>query len=284
MALIDSAAVIGLAMLPPGQFHPFQLDTFGLGVVLEAARASGANKCLVGIGGSATNDAGFGLARSLGWQFLNQAGQAIRDWTGLTSLCTLQPPASTKPFENCLVAVDVQNPLLGAHGASRVYGPQKGLRPGDFETAEACLGRLAEVAHGTFGEDLAAVPGTGAAGGLGFGLLAFVSARLQPGFEMFAEQADLERRLRSSDLVITGEGAIDASTLMGKGVGQVARRCRQLGVPCLALAGRFDLEAESGRVFSDAHALTTFTTPENAQREPGRWLEQLAAEVAARMK
>jgi len=177
--------------------------------------------------------------------------------------------------------VDVQNPLLGPRGATTVYGPQKGLQPRDFELADKCLGRLAEVARRAFGKDFAAVPGAGAAGGLGFGLLAFLSARLQPGFHLFAEQAALENRLRSADLVITGEGAIDQSTLMGKGVGQIGLSCRNLGIPCLALAGRSDLTIAGEGVFTEVRSLTEVASVERAQGDAARCLEELAGRIAA---
>ncbi len=182
-AIIESAAVIGLAMLPPKRFHPFQLDTLGLGAVVRAAAKKGARRCLMGIGGSATNDGGFGLARALGWEFLDRKGELIERWTGLQQLERIRAPRRRRWFSEFVVATDVQNRLLGQRGATRVYGPQKGLRPQDFTLAERCLGRLARVVKTQFGRDFAREPGTGAAGGLGFGLLAFLGAELRPGFE-----------------------------------------------------------------------------------------------------
>ena len=179
-AIIESATVIGLAMLPPGKFHPFELDTFGLGAVLRAAQAKGAKGILVGIGGSATNDGGFGLARALGWKFVDKLGHPVERWTELHRLSCVHS-SELRPFENVTVAVDVQNPLLGPRGATRVYGPQKGLRPDDFDLAERCLGQLASVMAREFKRDFAQAPGAGAAGGLGFGLLAFLGARLEIG-------------------------------------------------------------------------------------------------------
>jgi glycerate 2-kinase len=279
-AIIESAAVIGLAMLPPGRFHPFELDTFGLGAVLRAVAAKGARRCLVGIGGSATNDAGFGLARALGWEFLDRNANSIEQWVGLDRLARIRAPSPRCGLSRLLVAVDVQNPLLGPRGATRVYGPQKGLRPRDFARAERCLGRLAAVVRTDFGRDLARTPGAGAAGGLGFGLLTFLGARLESGFDLFARQAMLERRLRSADLVIVGEGAIDSSTFMGKGVGQVATRCRQRGIPCIALAGSVSASAGKPRLFTRIHALIELTTVGRAKAKPAYWLERLAARVA----
>jgi glycerate kinase len=279
-AIIESAAVIGLAMLPPKRFRPFRLDTSGLGAVVRAAAKRGATRCLMGVGGSATNDGGFGLARALGWVFLDGQGEVIEGWTGLSQLARIRPTQRRRWFTSFVVATDVQNRLLGAKGATRVYGPQKGLRPQDFALAERCLRRLARVAKAQLGCDFAREPGAGAAGGLGFGLLAFLGAELQPGFDLFARQATLERRLRMADLVVTGEGAIDVSTLMGKGVGQIARRCRQLKIPCIALAGM--VSASSGRraFFTQAHALTELTTVAQAKARPAYWLERLAQHVA----
>jgi glycerate kinase len=283
-AIVESAAIIGLAMLPPRQFHPFELDTFGLGAVIRAVAAKGARRCLMGIGGSATNDGGFGLARSLGWKFLDRNANLIEQWTGLDQLAKIRAPSPCRRLRQLLVAVDVQNPLLGTRGATRVYGPQKGLRSRDFVRAERCLGRLAKVVKKDFGRDLAVVPGAGAAGGLGFGLLAFLGARLEPGFDLFARQAAVERHLRPADLVIIGEGAIDSSTFMGKGVGQIAARCREQGIPCVALAGFVSTSAGKQRLCTQTHALTRLTAVGQAKAKPAYWLERLATRVARSWK
>jgi glycerate 2-kinase len=279
-AIIESAAIIGLAMLPPKQFHPFELDTAGLGAVVREAARRGARRCLMGIGGSATNDGGFGLARALGWEFLDDKGHAIEEWTGLGRLDCIRAPRRRRWFRSVVVATDVRNPLLGRQGATRVYGPQKGMRPQDYKLAEQCLGRLARVVKEQLVHDFARVPGAGAAGGLGFGLLAFLGADLRPGFELFAEQASLEEQLRSADLVITGEGALDESTLMGKGVGQIARRCRQLKIPCVGLAGQVNDSPGLHACFTEAHALAELTSAERARARAGYWLERLAQRVA----
>ena len=178
------------------------------------------------------------------------------------------------------MAVDVQNPLLGPRGATRVYGPQKGLRPEDFKLAEACLKQLARVTWRTFGDDFAAEPGAGAAGGLGFGLRTFLGARLVPGFELFARHSALSRHLRSADLVITGEGAIDDSTLMGKGTGQIAERCRRLRIPCIGLAGQINAKDKRTPLFTQTHAMMDLTTLEQAKARPAYWLARVAAAAA----
>jgi glycerate kinase len=235
----------------------------------------------MGIGGSATNDGGFGLARALGWEFLDGEGEPIEQWTELGRLARIRAPKRRRWFSGFVVATDVENRLLGRRGASRVYGPQKGLRPRDFALAERCLGRLARVVRKQFGHDFAREPGAGAAGGLGFGLLAFLSAELQPGFDLFSRHAVLERQLRAADLVVTGEGAIDRSTLMGKGVGQVALRCRRLNIPCIGLAGMVSANLEGGVLFTQAYGLTELTTVAQAKAKPAYWLERLARMAAA---
>jgi glycerate 2-kinase len=281
-AIIEAARVNGLARLPAGKYHPFDLDTFGLGTLIESAQAKGALRCLVGIGGSATNDGGFGLARSLGWSFFNARGAEIERWTDLPSLSRCQPPPNARWPKEVLVAVDVQNPFLGPTGCSRIYGPQKGLREQDFDLAERCLGRLAEVMERQFHREIASEPGTGAAGGLGFGLRSFLGARLIPGFGLFAEQTGLKARLSAADLVVTGEGAIDSSTLMGKGVGELALLCRQAKKPCLGLGGVVPDREAAAKVFTRTYALTPdLTDRETALAKAEGSLARLAEKAAA---
>jgi glycerate kinase len=238
----------------------------------------------MGIGGSATNDGGFGMARALGWKFLNSTGRLIARWIHLDDLRHIEPPATRSWPGKISVAVDVQNPLLGMKGASRVYGPQKGLREHDFAHAEACLAQLTEVVALDLGRDVASEPGTGAAGGLGFGLRAFLDAQLESGFSLFARYSRLEERIRNSDLVLTGEGAIDASTLMGKGVGEIAVLCRRLGVACAGLTGTLSLTLTNDEIdnpFTKLYGIVPqLASLEAATREPARWLGRLAATAA----
>lgn len=279
-AIIESANIVGLAMLPHKKFHPFQLDTAGIAAALNAARRSGARRIILGIGGSATNDGGFGLARALGWKFFTRAGEEICAWTELQHLHQINAPRNRWPRGLVTVAVDVLNPLLGKRGATRVYGPQKGVRPEEFQRAEKCLAQLAKVGERALGKDYVRTPGAGAAGGLGFGLATFVGARLVSGFELFAKHSRLQRALHRADLLVTGEGASDSSTLMGKGAGEVARRGRQRGIPVLGLAGSIRNPRVIKKIFISAHALTDLTTIENAQRQAAHWLERLAFRAA----
>ena len=280
-AILEAAQVNGLSRLPAGRHHPFELDTFGLGAVLTAACETGARLCLIGIGGSATNDGGFGMARALGWSFFDERGATIQRWTELHSLSRVQPPQTAAWPKEILVAVDVRNPLLGPSGCCRVYGPQKGLREEDFDLAERCLARLAEVVECQLHCKTAEEPGAGASGGLGFGLRNFLGARLAPGFGLFAGHTGLKERLSAADLVVTGEGAIDSSTFMGKGVGELAVLCRESKTPCLCLGGAVLDRAAAAQFFTRAYALTPdLTDRENALANAGEWLARLAARAA----
>jgi glycerate kinase len=283
IAIIDSAAIIGLAMLPAGKFHPFQLDSFGLGEILRAAEQSGAKRCIIGIGGSATNDGGFGLARALGWKFFNKDWDELTEWWQLNNLAHLRPPDQPLAIK-ITVAVDVGNPLLGPKGCSRIYGPQKGLRPQDFPMAERCLARLAAVLKNKLELGDAKKPGAGAAGGLGFGLTAFAGAEMESGFEIFARLANLDQRISKSDFVLTGEGCIDRQTYMGKGVGQVALRCAKWEVPCLAIAGTVAPAGKGTKIFAHARGLTEIVPLERAKNEAQPLLKRLASKLARTVK
>jgi glycerate kinase len=296
MAVIESAKIIGLAMLPSNKFHPFQLDTFGLGKVLHAARKLGCRHCVIGIGGSATNDGGFGMARALGWKFLNRDGAEIENWVELKSLTRII--ASKKMRMKITVAVDVQNPLLGLHGATRVYGPQKGLREKDFSIAEGSLEQLSRIFQLERGNfigasqvdkmsalvDFAKIPGAGAAGGLGFGLMTFANAKPKSGFEIFSRAANLKKRFRKTDLVLTGEGAVDQQTLMGKGVGQIALLCKKNKIRCIGIVGLVTEPRKAEKLFTQVHGLTQITNLQNAKLFPGEFLEKLAKKIAQRWR
>ncbi len=282
-AVIESARVVGLAMLPPGKHHPFDLDTFGLAAVIRDALAAGAQRLILGIGGSATNDGGFGVARGIGWKFFDDRDQEITNWVKLARLSRLEPPAVPLPGVEFIVAVDVENTLLGLNGCTRVYGPQKGLLMQQAPVAELALERLAAKVQTASGVDVAAEPGAGAAGGLGFGLRSFLGAQLYSGFDLFAEAARLDERIKAVDLVITGEGAIDRQSLMGKGTGRLAQRCRALEKRCLGLAGVVEGVAKSptsDRLFHAVHSITpTLTSPAEARKEAALWLQRLANRV-----
>ncbi len=278
-AIIEAAKVNGLAMLAGKGFHPFQLDTFGLGKVLQAAQKAGARDGVVGIGGSATNDGGFGLARALGWTFFGHYGEELEEWWQLSELTEIRAPSAPLKLR-LVVAVDVRNPLLGPSGCSRIYGPQKGLRQEDFDLVEKGLARMASVLREQHHVGDANAAGAGAAGGLGFGLTAFAGATIESGFDLFAKYAGLEKRIGAAQVVLTGEGAMDEQTRMGKGVGQIARLCGRRGVPCLGLAGVVDPSVRTSKLFASVHALTEIATLARAKSQAARVLERLSERTA----
>jgi glycerate kinase len=276
-AIVESASVIGLAMLPPGLFHPFELDTLGLGqLLLRICHQHPQSRLIAGIGGSATNDGGFGMARGLGYRFMDLQDYHLDRWArldGLQHIRALQHPIS---FSEVIIATDVQNRLLGPQGASRIYGPQKGLRPEDFPIAERCLTRLTEVVRSDLGLDCAEEPGTGAAGGLGYGLRVFLNGKFEPGFDIFARLSNLEQKIAAADLVITAEGAIDAQTDMGKGTGAIAKLARAQKRRSIGLAGF--LPQKENRAFDLALAIAPeLTDVEESKRNAAPWLQKLAA-------
>jgi glycerate kinase len=280
--VVESAQVIGLALLPAGLYHPFQLDTFGIGAVLRDASQAGARHLFVGIGGSSTNDGGFGLARALGWSFWDGRGTELRAWTELEQLARVEEPLQRPAFGELTIAVDVANPLLGANGASRVYGPQKGLGDAEIPRAEACLRRLAEVIEARAGEDFSLEAGSGAAGGLGFGLRVFCGGIFRSGGEIFASLSRLQQRIKDADLVITAEGALDAQTLMGKGVRVIAEAAARAGKPCLCLAGSVSVDPASvpWPNFQTFAIVPRFATMGEAKAHAADSLRRLAAHAA----
>ena len=289
-AVFETAQVNGLARLPPGQYHPFQLDTFSIGAVLRDIEQSGLRRLILGLGGSATNDGGFGLARALGWVFRDAAGTEIRSWTELDRLATAEPPAHPLDFAQIVIAVDVANPLLGPQGATRVYGPQKGLRPEDLDQAEGCLARLAATLRPRLGPAAEQEPGAGAAGGLGYGLKAFAGGEFRPGAAIFAELAGLEEKIRQADWVITGEGALDEQSRMGKGTGFVAEMVARAGKRCLCLAGRIsasfrdpspDEVVGGSKDFAAWAIVPDVATEAESRAHPAECLRRLAARAAA---
>ena len=261
-AVVEAALSNGLYLLPNGKFHPFDLDTWGVGKLLLKLGQEKVKECLVGIGGSATNDAGFGMARALGWRFLNFDDQEILKWTELSRLKSIIEPESIV-WPSITVASDVLNPLLGLNGSTWVYGSQKGLNKEDFAVADKCFERLAKIASDKIGNDFSVHSGAGAAGGLGFGMLAFAGAKICSGFELFAEKTNLESKICNSDLVITAEGKMDSQTLMGKGTGQVASMSRRLGKKCIGLAGQLEL-SRADRIKNDEFCHIGSIVPEIA--------------------
>ncbi|SFB91725.1 glycerate kinase [Pseudomonas citronellolis] len=239
-AVIEMAAASGLHWVAPELRDATRTTSYGTGELIRAALDAGARKIILGLGGSATNDGGMGLLQALGVRFLDERGEPLGDGgaalAGLHAidLAGLDPRLAAVEVE---VAADVNNPLCGEHGASAVFGPQKGASPEQVRQLDAALARYAEVAARTLGQDHSLFPGVGAAGGLGFAARAFLRARFRPGVELVAEVSGLAEALRGADLAITGEGRLDEQSLHGKTPIGVARLAREAGVPLIALAG-----------------------------------------------
>lgn len=235
-AVVELAAASGLPLVPPERRDPRVTTTFGFGQLLDAARRRGAERIIAGIGGSATNDAGAGMARALGFRLLDADGRDLPPGgLALTRLATIDA-SNVDPAWRAIeveVAVDVTNPLTGPEGASAVYGPQKGATPEMVKELDRALERFAQV----IGPDIAARPGAGAAGGAGAGLVYFLGARLRRGAPLVVEAAGLDRALAGARAVFTGEGRVDAQTAFGKGPVEVARRARAAGVEAVLIAG-----------------------------------------------
>ena len=236
-AVMEMSAASGLAMVCDLPLDPSTASTHGTGLMMRDAIQRGAHKILIGIGGSATNDGGAGMAQALGFRFLDASGNALENLPrDLDQLARIEKPVSLSA--SVKVACDVSNPLLGEQGCTRVYGPQKGVTC--FEFFEHRLAKLAEAVKRDLGTDDADLSGAGAAGGLGYGLMAFCGAELVSGFDLVADAVNLRQRISAADLVITGEGRLDAQTLHGKGPIGVAMMARKLGKPVIAFAGAID--------------------------------------------
>ncbi len=246
-AVLEMSAAAGLAQIAPNERNPLLASTFGVGEMVRAAVALEARRIVVGLGGSATNDGGCGLARALGFRFLDTKEHEIESAAALPNLRRIAWP-NDLVLPPITAAADVRNPLLGPRGATRTFGRQKGATPEQIEILERALARLANVAARA-GRDLRDFPGAGAAGGLGFGLLAFCGAELRPGFEVVAEALDLRREIARADYVITGEGSLDRQTLEGKAPAGVARIARELGKPVYAIVGKTSDDEEVRALF-----------------------------------
>jgi glycerate kinase len=240
LAVIEMAAASGLELVPPAQRDPRSTTSYGTGQLIRDALNAGARRFVIGVGGSATNDGGAGMLQALGVRLLDATGVDIdRGGAALARLARIDVSRLDARIGACQidVACDVTNPLVGPLGASAVFGPQKGATPEMVRQLDQCLQRLSEVLQRDLGEDVAGVPGAGAAGGLGAALLAVLGGRLRPGCEVVMDAINLEAVLDGADLVVTGEGRTDGQTVYGKapiGVARVAARC---GVPVIALSG-----------------------------------------------
>lgn len=281
-AIMEMSVASGLAMVSDLPLDPVKASTRGTGEMIRDAIKHGAKRIIIGIGGSATNDSGVGMAAELGCRFVDQAGNTVADVPAkLESVIKIERDEQTMP--EVLVACDVDNPLLGEKGATRVYGPQKGVR--DIAFFEARLTHVADLVKRDLGCDHRDVPGAGAAGGLGFGLMSFCGAKLVSGFELIAGVTHLEEQIIESDLVITGEGRVDAQTLHGKGPAGVAELARKHGKPVVVIAGAVLDEDAVRQRFDEAWGVKPPEMPlAEAMLRGAELIEETVVRHAARLR
>lgn len=253
IAVVEMAAASGLALLAPRMRDPMRTSSIGTGQLIGAAARSRAHAILLGVGGSATHDLAIGALGALGIEFADESGTVLEspvpaDWPRIHRI----GGRISDPIPPIVIACDVDNPLLGPNGALAVYGPQKGLKLEDAMALEAQSARIASMICRHFGrpESLAGERGAGAAGGIAFGLMAAAGAKLVRGFDLVGSWLDLDARLASADIVVTGEGRFDDSSLSGKGPGAVVRRALALGKPVHVFAGQIALARQIPGLFT----------------------------------
>ncbi|WP_058362435.1 glycerate kinase family protein, partial [Xanthomonas translucens] len=279
--IVEMAAASGLALLPPAQRDPLAATSYGVGELILAALDAGARHLIVGIGGSASNDGGAGMAQALGVRLFDAQGRALDAGVGggaLAALARIDASALDPRLQECTVEVacDVDNPLTGPTGASAVFGPQKGATPALVARLDATLCHYAKVIERDLGIALAGLRGGGAGGGLGAALVAFLGAQLRPGADIVAEALGLDALVADADLVITGEGRLDGQSVHGKTPLGVARIARRHGKPVVAIAGGLGAGAE----LLHAHGIDAiFGAVQRACP-----LEQALAEAAANLR
>ena len=283
-AVIETAAASGLALLEPSERDPLVTTTHGTGDLIRAALEIGYRRILVGLGDSATNDAGVGMAQALGFRALDESGCDMPlGGAALARLASIDCYAAHPALAGASVTAlcDVTNPLCGPEGASAVFGPQKGATPEQIEALDAALGRFADVVRQQIGLDVLDMPGAGAAGGLGAGLVVFCGASLRPGFEVVSDAVGLADSLAGADLVLTGEGRLDAQTLAGKGVCGVAALAREHGRPQVAAIVGSDTLGADGAAAIGLESVFELEPSRNGAADTLQRIEEAAARAVA---
>ncbi|MFN2392756.1 MAG: glycerate kinase [Pyrinomonadaceae bacterium] len=240
VAVLEMAAAAGLSLVPKDRRNPFKTTTYGVGELIKAALDKGAEKILLGCGDSGTNDGGAGAAQALGVRLLDENGKDIeQSGAGLKNLAKIDLSERDARLEKVKidVACNIKNILCGEKGVARVFGPQKGASPEQVEEMSAALDKYAEIIKRDVGKDVAEMPGGGASGGMGAGLLALLGAKLHSRFDIIFKYFNLDEALKNADLVITAEGGINFQTPNGKIPAEVARRAKRFGLPVIAIAG-----------------------------------------------
>jgi glycerate kinase len=240
LAIVDMSAASGLWRLKTGEFDPMRASTFGTGIQIRQLIDANIPQILIGLGGSATSDAGLGMAVAIGYKFYTSNGDpVVPSPSRFRDIAVIEPPEN-QPFPESIGLSDVETRLTGPNGALHTFGPQKGFEPSAIEQLDQDLSQLVSRIETQLGTNFADAPRSGAAGGLGYGIRTFLRGELRSGFDFLAESAKLHDHVLVADLVITGEGKLDRQTLEGKGPFGVAAMARQCGKPVIAIAGRVE--------------------------------------------
>ena len=292
-AVIEMASAAGLPLVPGEKRDPMHTTTYGVGEIILDAIERGAVNFYIGIGGSATNDGGVGMLSALGYRFLDASGNEIpKGAKGLGLLAKIETDSVHPALSKCHfnVACDVSNPLCGELGCSSVFAPQKGAKPEDIPVLDGYMAHYASVAAEVSSKADPNVKGAGAAGGMGFAFNTFLPSELRPGVDIVLEAIALEEHLNGCDLVITGEGRLDAQTVMGKAPDGVAKAAKKRGIPVIALAGCIGSGAEACNeagidaffpIVRGAVSLEEAMKPENASKNMTDTVEQIIRTIYA---
>ena len=287
-AVIEMASASGLILVPAGKRDPMETTTYGTGELILKAIDMGSKKIIVGIGGSATNDGGMGMAQALGYRLLDSSGDSLgfggKELARLSSID--KTGVNSKILSTIIeVASDVDNPLYGKRGAAYVYGPQKGAGPEMVKNLDEGLKNYAQIVAMNLKKDIAGLPGAGAAGGLGAGLAAFAGGVLRPGTDIVIETTGLEDKIKDADLIITGEGAMDDQTFYGKSAYGVAKLASKYGIPVITINGsvlsnRNNIDEKNSSLFSGNFSIINKPMSlEEAIRDAEKLLSGAAAEI-----
>lgn len=287
-AFIEVASASGLVLLKEKERNPLNTSTFGTGKMILDALSKGYQKVYLFLGGSATNDAGIGIAAALGCQFLDEQKRVLQPIGENLSHINSIEPSSNFDFDfdfenfNMTLLCDVTNPLFGKNGAAHVYAPQKGATAEDVEYLDKGLRNFSRVVLQQFGMDVSRLSGGGAAGGIGAGLTALFRAKMEKGFDVIAKLTDLEQQIQEADWVISGEGKLDRQSLQGKVIDGVAKLCKKYRKPLTLFVGKNDLPIQEAEVLGVKDIFSIYEMAENledAMENGARYLEEMVREI-----
>lgn len=289
-ALIEMAAVSGLPLVPEEKRNPMLTTTYGTGELIRDALERGCRRFIVGIGGSATNDAGLGMLQALGFRFLDKRGNRLGTGGQILSQVAAIDTSAAHPAlreAHFTVACDVHNPFCGPDGAAYVFAPQKGADSGMVQALDEGLQALSQIIISTTDKDISGIPGAGAAGGMGGGFLAFLDAELKPGIRLMLDALDFGRKIKGADLIFTGEGRADRQTAMGKVPSGILEEARKQHIPVIVLAGSIaDTELMNRAGFQGVFSITpgpvsleNAMIPEVAQANISRLVTQICSVI-----